>query len=135
MSIAKLVAVSFLTRVIVDENATTEEILEASKQGFIAKVVNSELEDNLEYIKDDTECPFGTFDTDKFHSKPSYLKMPAKFLMPIATITTLLKSDLEAYGTDISLIGTVANYWTKNDNENQRYWTAWFNGDDMQEFN
>lgn len=62
--VAKLVTVSLCTRVIVDENATDLEILEACKSNFVARV-ELELGENLESITDDTECPYGTFDTDK----------------------------------------------------------------------
>ena len=36
--VAKLVYVSFVTRVVVNENATREEIVEASRQQFAEKV-------------------------------------------------------------------------------------------------
>jgi len=67
--IAKLVAVSLMTRVIVDENLSEDELLEeAMKQArpqFIDKIANDGLGDHLESIEEDTECPFGTFDSDK----------------------------------------------------------------------
>lgn len=62
--VAKLVAVSFLTRVVVDKNATQEEILAKAKNKFQAKLNNNELGENLEYIEEDTECPFDP-ETDK----------------------------------------------------------------------
>ena len=62
--VAKLVAYSFLTRVVVDENATEDEIIRATKRMMKTKV-DDELGENLESIEDDEECPFGTFDTDK----------------------------------------------------------------------
>ena len=65
--VAKLVMVSLMIRVIVDENATYEEILNAAKPMFKAKV-ESELLENLEVIEDDAECPYGTFITDAFAS-------------------------------------------------------------------
>lgn len=55
--VAKLVYVSLVTRVVVDENATDEQIVEASKSKFIDKV-NTELMENLEEIIDDEECPY-----------------------------------------------------------------------------
>lgn len=55
--IAKLVAVSLLTRIIVEETDSEEENLAAAKPQFIRKI-NTGLEDNVEYIKEDTECPF-----------------------------------------------------------------------------
>lgn len=62
--VAKLVAISLLTRVIVNENATQEEILAESKKKFQAKLDNNELSDNLDYIDNDDECPFDP-ETDK----------------------------------------------------------------------
>jgi hypothetical protein len=64
MKVAKLVMVSLMTRVIVDENATDDEIIAASYQGFQDKLDNRELGDNLEEIRDDDECPCGTFKSD-----------------------------------------------------------------------
>ena len=63
MKVAKLVYYSFMTRVIVDENATESQIVLASKKNMIAKV-NTELGENLEEIRSDDECPIGTFPTD-----------------------------------------------------------------------
>ena len=63
--VARLVEYSLRTRVIVDENATEDEIIEASYKGILDKVENRELGDNLVESDLDTECPFGTFDTDE----------------------------------------------------------------------
>lgn len=62
--VAKLVMVSMMTRIVVEENATDEQMLEASKPAFLMKI-NTEIGEHLERIIDDTECPFGTFDEDK----------------------------------------------------------------------
>jgi len=63
--VAKLVYVSFATRVVVDENATEEQILELAKANLLVKV-NTELGEHLEEIVDDEECPFDEeFDTSK----------------------------------------------------------------------
>ena len=59
MKVAKLVMVSLMTRVIVDENSTDEQILEKAKARFQAKLDNNELMDNLESIEDDEELPYG----------------------------------------------------------------------------
>lgn len=61
--VAKLVKVSLITRVIVEENATDEEVLQKSALAFKYKV-NEELSENLDSIEPDVECPFGTFWTD-----------------------------------------------------------------------
>lgn len=53
----KLVYVSLMTRVVVDVDATDEEILEAARPKLLEKV-NTELMENLEDIVDDAECPY-----------------------------------------------------------------------------
>jgi len=55
--VAKLVYVSLMTRVVVDENATDEQILNAAKPNFEQKIAY-ELNEHLEDIVDDTECPY-----------------------------------------------------------------------------
>lgn len=55
--VAKLVYVSLATRVIVDENASESEILEIAKNNFLGKI-ETELNEHLEEILDDEECPF-----------------------------------------------------------------------------
>ena len=55
--IAKLVTVSLMTRVVVDEDATDTQILEQAKGHFIDKI-NTELNEHLEEILDDEEVPF-----------------------------------------------------------------------------
>jgi hypothetical protein len=56
--VAKLVYVSFVTRVVVDENATVEQTLEIAKANLLEKV-NTELSEHLEgIIIDDEECPY-----------------------------------------------------------------------------
>jgi len=62
--VARLVEFSLLTRVIVDENATEDQIIKASYKGIQAKIDNRELGDNLVENDLDDECPCGTFDTD-----------------------------------------------------------------------
>lgn len=55
--VAKLVYITMATRVIVDEDAQDDEIIEASRKNFILKV-KEELHENLEDIVDDIECPY-----------------------------------------------------------------------------
>jgi hypothetical protein len=55
--VAKLVYLSMVTRVIVDEDAREEEIVEAARNRFIDKI-NTELGENTEEIEDDIECPY-----------------------------------------------------------------------------
>lgn len=64
MKVAKLVYFSLMTRVIVDEDATDEEIIKACYPNIQAKLNNHELGENLEDIEDDEEAPFGTFAFD-----------------------------------------------------------------------
>ena len=56
--IAKLVLVSLMTRVIVEDTATAEEIVAAAKPNIQAKLDNNELYENTEEIMDDTEMPY-----------------------------------------------------------------------------
>lgn len=62
--VAKIVTYSLSTRVVVDELCTNEQIVNSTYKNILAKVQNGELNENLESIKDDTECPVGTFETD-----------------------------------------------------------------------
>jgi hypothetical protein len=57
MKKALLVAASFLTRVVVDENATEQEIMEMAALN-ISEKATTEFSDNLEYIELDEECPY-----------------------------------------------------------------------------
>ena len=57
MKVAKLVSCSLMTRVIVDENATKDDIIRTSKHRFV-NIVNESLGDNIETIEDDEECPY-----------------------------------------------------------------------------
>ena len=65
MKKAVLVTVTLITRVIVEDNLTDEEIVDKAKKGFQDKIDNDELNENLDSIVDDTECPFGTIEADK----------------------------------------------------------------------
>ena len=56
MLVAKLVYYSFVTRVLVPEDATDEQIVEASRNSMLNKV-ECDLYENLEEILDDIECP------------------------------------------------------------------------------
>jgi hypothetical protein len=62
--VAKLVYMSMVTRVIVDEDATEDQIIQASKDSFVEKVRN-ELGENLEEIVDDEEVPYDPEGIDK----------------------------------------------------------------------
>lgn len=55
--VAKLVAVSLMTRVVVDEDAPENDTLEKAKRKFVTKI-QTELSEHVEFIDDDTECPY-----------------------------------------------------------------------------
>ena len=63
--VAKLVEVSLLVRVIVDENATEDQIIEATYPKLQDKLNNREVGDNVMSIEDDEEVPFGEAPTDE----------------------------------------------------------------------
>jgi len=54
---SKLVYVSLVTRVVVDDNASDDLILECAKVKLIDKITN-ELHENVEDIVDDVEIPY-----------------------------------------------------------------------------
>ena len=62
--VARLVEFSLMTRVLVYEDATEDDIIKASYKGIQDKINNQELGDNLVENDLDEECPFGTFETD-----------------------------------------------------------------------
>lgn len=55
--VAKLVLWSPMTRVVVDEDATYDEIVEAARDKFKGKL-DWEYEANIEEVLDDEECPY-----------------------------------------------------------------------------
>lgn len=57
MKIAKLVYTSFITRVIVEEEATDEEIIEATKRKLSLQTTYEPIGDHVQEIVDDVECP------------------------------------------------------------------------------
>lgn len=62
--VAKLVYFSLITRVVVDEDASDEEIINSCYPNIQAKIDNNELGENIEDIRNDTECPSGSFEFD-----------------------------------------------------------------------
>jgi hypothetical protein len=57
--VAKIVWASVGTRVIVDENATDEQVWETAKDNLVRNLASDGL-DNVDKIVLDTECPYGT---------------------------------------------------------------------------
>ncbi len=57
MKVAKLVLASLMVRVIVEKDATEDDIIKLSKRKFHEKIDDS-LGDNIEEIIDDEECPY-----------------------------------------------------------------------------
>ena len=55
--VAKLVTITMMTRVIVDENASESDIIELASIRMSEKIQH-EFNENLESIVDDTECPY-----------------------------------------------------------------------------
>jgi hypothetical protein len=61
--VAKLVSVHLMVRIVVDDTATEEQIFKAARP----KLIEAFYEDgmaNLDEIKDDTECPYGSLPND-----------------------------------------------------------------------
>jgi hypothetical protein len=62
--VAKLVYVSLMTRVVVDENATEQDIMELAIPRLSDKLIFEPLE-HIESIEDDEEVPYGEAPDDK----------------------------------------------------------------------
>jgi len=62
--VAKIVEISLMTRVVVEEFATDEEIMIAAVP-MLAKKALYEASENISEIYNDDECPFGTFDDEE----------------------------------------------------------------------
>lgn len=56
--VAKLVVTTFITRVVMDENTSLEEIAELVKPKLLDKINNNEVAENIETILPDEECPY-----------------------------------------------------------------------------
>lgn len=61
--VAKLVTITLMTRVVVDENESDENIFEKARPRLKIKA-EEEMWENLESIEDDTECPAGRLEED-----------------------------------------------------------------------
>lgn len=96
MKVAKLVYVSLLTRVLVEETATDEQIILEAKKGLQAQLDN-DLSDNVEKIENDTECPFGTLvsDTDPIEYTEAITKVEFDEFRKV-----LKELDLNAYNDE-----------------------------------
>jgi hypothetical protein len=62
--VAKLVSVHPMVRVVVDDTATDEQIFKAARPKLIEALYECGME-NLDEIKDDTECKYGSVPQDK----------------------------------------------------------------------
>lgn len=60
MKVAKLVTVSVTTRVVVEDNASDEQIMEDAMFRCLINLQNDGICDHLESVVDDTEMPFNS---------------------------------------------------------------------------
>ena len=65
MKVAKLIEVSLLVRVIVDADATEDQIIAATYPRLQEKLDNREVGDNIVSIEDDEEVPYGEAPSDE----------------------------------------------------------------------
>lgn len=63
--VAKLVYFTLLARVVVDEDASDEQIVAMAKPRILASINNDELGENVEKIIEDLECPANSGGTDR----------------------------------------------------------------------
>lgn len=62
--VAKLVTISMMTRVVVDDDADDDFIINRSAMNFINKITN-EIGEHIEEIVDDEECPYNPEEDDE----------------------------------------------------------------------
>ena len=66
--VAKLVCISLMTRVIVEEGLSEEDelnvIANQVRAACVEKIMNDGIGDHLESIEEDTECPYGSILSD-----------------------------------------------------------------------
>lgn len=60
--VAKIVTISLSTRVVVDVDATDEDIVADAESQFRSKIDNGEAFENLDNIRDDDEMPYSEDD-------------------------------------------------------------------------
>ena len=70
MKKAKLVRASFITRVVVDEGASEEEIIKEAVSNLQDKMGNDEVWDNIDSIEDDTEVPYNQEEEEVLYQVP-----------------------------------------------------------------
>jgi hypothetical protein len=65
MKKAHLVLVSMATRVVVDENATEQDIIKLANAQMIDNIIVDGIFENVEEVLDDDECPYDADFDDK----------------------------------------------------------------------
>ena len=65
MKKAHLVYVSIATRVVVDENATEQEIIQLANARIINNIIVDGIFENVEEVLEDDECPYDADFDDK----------------------------------------------------------------------
>ena len=65
MKKAHLVYVSIATRVVVDENATEQDIIKLANAQIIDNIIADGIFENVEEVLDDDECPYDADFDDK----------------------------------------------------------------------
>jgi len=70
--VAKLVCISLMTRVIVEDTLTEEEVIEKARYNFKC-ILDDSLHENVESVEEDEECPYGSFKTDEIGGYPYYM--------------------------------------------------------------
>lgn len=111
--VAKLVTVSFITRVIVNEDATDDQIMVEAKPNFYDKLNNNELFDNLESIIDDEQCPYS--EEDELFEDNSIDKLIIKVLKKSFILSEKIIKDVSrVYETSTDT--DILYYWNSSNN-------------------
>ncbi len=64
---AKLVYFSLATRVVVEDNASEDDVISAAIDRLLDTpgMIREKLGEGIEEVSDDDECPYGTFDNER----------------------------------------------------------------------
>ncbi len=105
MKVAKLVKVTLMTRVIVDENATEQEIMELAVPKLSENLSDSPFE-NIDEIIEDKECPFDA-ETEEYEN----LSFKERVLLNKATKYLIYSDENEL----ISMVKAIINHEDENE--------------------
>lgn len=107
MKVAKLVRVTLMTRVIVDVDATEQDIMELAVPKLSENLMDSPF-DSIEEIVDDTECPY---DADEEGDEEDTLTSSERLVLSKALLYLIFDGEAEL----ISMVKAIINHEDENE--------------------